>query len=373
MPYLQIQRRSLKLFAPAFMLLWLPSLLPAQFVGFNNSNPLGPLSLRNGLGTKVLLWGPDAPQSHYGFGNINNDFRFHSDASFAHIGFGTGRSAAFSEVMRINNTTGHVGIGTTNPTQVLDINGSFRLSPYDSIGPNPYYLQYKSPSWLYLADADNATTPVRIGSYAYVAGFSFQYYSYFGFFRHSDGKLLLGTNPAGALLINGNTGTAGQVLRSDDYYGEAKWRTSSSEESYNLSAIGIEPGAAYLLSNTVQEISLIRPGEVNTVTGYTFQLTYPSKMVVRFQAQASVNTCCGPSVYDVQVVVNGNALRTFRFAIENAGNKHSGASTMFTLNPGSYQIKLRAYRVSGPNVNITAAGANSPIEAAVTVIPNPYY
>jgi hypothetical protein len=232
---------------------------------------------------------------------------------------------------------------------------------------------YKAPSWLYFDDADNTGAPVRLGSNARVSNFSFTYFSFFGFFRQSDSKLLLGTNPSGALFINGSAGTAGQVLKSDDYYGEAKWRTTSSEETYAASSVGYDPISSYQLSNTISEIALIRPGEVNTVTGYTFQLTYPSKIVVRFQTLASVSTCCGPSVYDVQVVVNGNALRTFRFAIENGGNKHSGASTMFTLNPGSYQIRLRAYRVSGPTVNILAPGAISPVEATVTVIPNPYY
>jgi hypothetical protein len=372
--------REIRIFLKIMMpVLCIPVLVQAQYIGLSNPNPLGPLSLRNGPGTKVLLWGGDLAQPHYGFGNINNEFRFHSDASFAHIGFGTGRSAAFNEVVRINNSTGNVGIGTTNPTQVLDVNGTFRLAPYDSIGPNPYFIRYKTPSWLYFANSDNTATPIRLGSYASLGAIFLNYFSNFGFFRQSDGKLLLGTNPSGALLINGSAGTAGQVLRSDDYYGEVKWRYTSSEEAIITSSNAAGDGA-YSLTNSVAEMALLKPGETNSTAGNAFQLTYPSKMIVRFQTNPTVFTCCGPSVFDVQVVVNENALRTFRFAIENGGNKQMGASTMFTLSPGTYRIKLRAYRVSGPAIQLSGDYSNSdvgiiihPFETSVSIIPNPYY
>ena len=73
----------------------------AQNVGINNENPDFPLSFSNALGDKISLWG--SAGYHYGLGLQSGLLQLHTDAPFAHIGFGYGSSQDFNERMRINN------------------------------------------------------------------------------------------------------------------------------------------------------------------------------------------------------------------------------------------------------------------------------
>ena len=81
-----------------------------------------PLSFPDVLGDKISLWGQSG--NHYGFGIQGSLLQIHSDSVGADIAFGFGRSAAFTERMRIKGT-GPVGIGTNNPTRgKLEVVGS---------------------------------------------------------------------------------------------------------------------------------------------------------------------------------------------------------------------------------------------------------
>ena len=92
-------------------------------VGIDDSSPEFSLSFGQALGDKLSLWSNS--NVSYGFGIQSLLLQIHTDGPDADIAFGHGSSAVFNEKMRIKGT-GLVGIGTTNPTALLDVNGGIK-------------------------------------------------------------------------------------------------------------------------------------------------------------------------------------------------------------------------------------------------------
>jgi hypothetical protein len=95
-------------------------------IGIGTTNPLVPLSFENSLGNKVALYTTSATQQ-YGMGVISGVFQIYGDAPVADIAFGYGSSGSFTERMRIKGT-GNVGIGTSTPSQALQVIGNIIAS-----------------------------------------------------------------------------------------------------------------------------------------------------------------------------------------------------------------------------------------------------
>jgi hypothetical protein len=97
-------------------------------VGIGTSTPGFPLSFTNTLGDKISLWGQST--NTYGFGVQGNLLQIHSDVTNSDIAFGYGSSSSLTELVRIKSS-GNMGIGTTNPLQMLhlkrDTNPGIRL------------------------------------------------------------------------------------------------------------------------------------------------------------------------------------------------------------------------------------------------------
>lgn len=93
---------------------------------FNGSVRIGqsgttPLSFGSWLGTKISLY-DSLGSSIYGFGIQGGLLQVFTDASSADIAFGYGPSASMTETMRVKGN-GNVGIGTSSPAQKLSVSG----------------------------------------------------------------------------------------------------------------------------------------------------------------------------------------------------------------------------------------------------------
>lgn len=86
-----------------------------------SSVPGFPLTFGSTFGDKISLY-PGAA-STYGIGVQSGALQIHTDVSASDVVFGYGASASMTEVMRIKGT-GRVGIGTANPLYPLHISGS---------------------------------------------------------------------------------------------------------------------------------------------------------------------------------------------------------------------------------------------------------
>ncbi len=91
-----------------------------------NTNPRVPLSFSNGLGNKVSIF-DNGDGTHYGMGLQSALFQLYVPSVNQDIVMGYGSSTAFTENMRIKGN-GNVGIGTSGPTEKLQVNGNVKVS-----------------------------------------------------------------------------------------------------------------------------------------------------------------------------------------------------------------------------------------------------
>jgi hypothetical protein len=91
-------------------------------MGIGTLTPKHPITFPNTVGDKISFWGGNtlATDSHYGIGIQGYAFQFYVPETTDNLVFGVGRSAAFSEKMRIEGS-GNVGIGINNPTSTLAV------------------------------------------------------------------------------------------------------------------------------------------------------------------------------------------------------------------------------------------------------------
>jgi hypothetical protein len=93
-------------------------------VGIGTTAPGFPLNFPNTVGDKISLFGNSG--AHYGFGVQGSLLQIHSAGIGDDVAFGYGSSSAFTERMRIKGN-GNIGIGNSDPSYKLDINGRMRI------------------------------------------------------------------------------------------------------------------------------------------------------------------------------------------------------------------------------------------------------
>ncbi len=96
-----------------------------QNVGIGTSTPTGPLSFASISGNKIVLWG-DGGSSHYGIGVQGGLLQLYANQPGDAIVFGYGRSGLFTERTRI---TGSGDIGMTVKGRIILSNGTVPLDP----------------------------------------------------------------------------------------------------------------------------------------------------------------------------------------------------------------------------------------------------
>ena len=99
-------------------------------VGIGTATPLVPLSVTPGnLGAKLTLWDAGSTTQHYGFGISVDQLNYQVQGSASHVFSRGGKNNDGTEMMRLQGTTGNLGIGTPTPAQRLDVTGgSIKIS-----------------------------------------------------------------------------------------------------------------------------------------------------------------------------------------------------------------------------------------------------
>ncbi len=375
-------------------------------VGIGTTTPTGPLSFSSSTGNKIVLWG-DGNTSHYGLGLQVGLLQIYANQLADNIAFGTGRSSAFTERMRIINSGG----------DGLLLNGRILLRN----GTNPLDVNYGSGVWMYKADNSallgfmGAQNNQNMGFYGGPAGWGFTYdaiNSRVGIgnnnpnaplaFPPSLGKKItlypgntgdvgfgvagnrlqiysdnpnadvaigydaagvfnerFAVKPNGALAIVGNLGQAGQVITSNGN-AASSWQ-SPTNFIFQNSAKKESQSSIQVLTNARED-----------VPDLNFSLTLSSNGIVlvnyNYFAIALPCTFCGRSGIATEIYLDGSLQSTFVKDIENGALENIAGSSLVTVGPGIHNIKIMC-KNSGPTIRVGKQFSDVNSEASFVVIP----
>ncbi len=169
---------------------------------------------------KIILWSDENETSQYGFGISNSQLNYRANN---HVFYTTASNPV--EAVRIN-TQGYVGIGTANPLERLQVEGSIRLStsgklfwdwPSRSISQYRYSNGSREIRFMNSMDSSNS-----------LGGFNFTDNAGASVMKITDMKVGIGTvTPQNALDVNG-------TIRSKEIIVETNWSDFVFENDYKL-------------------------------------------------------------------------------------------------------------------------------------------
>jgi len=104
------------------------SILNDGKIGINTTTPQYQMSFKDDLGDKISFYGGNLNNTtnHYGIGIQAAKFQLFTPSEVDDIVLGYGRSGAFTENVKFKGN-GLVGMGVTNPSERLDVNGRVRI------------------------------------------------------------------------------------------------------------------------------------------------------------------------------------------------------------------------------------------------------
>jgi hypothetical protein len=280
-------------------LLFLALKSTAQNVGINNANPDFPLSFSNALGDKISLWGTAG--YHYGLGLQSGLLQLHTDAPFAHIGFGYGSSQDFNERMRIYNE-GPNG---------LELAGSIKLKngtqPLDlTVGPGLWMNKPDNSELLGFIGVENNK---NLGIYGGSGGWGFTYDAI-------NSRVGIGnTNPlhkldvtgdinlTGKLRLNGSSGTTNQVLKSNGEGASPTWQNSSQKQILFSTFFAGGSGS----TSTFSPVSQSTITNIPDLQSMEFIMPYSGKVEsLNARAITTFSTSSQPNNINIRLYKNGS-------------------------------------------------------------------
>jgi hypothetical protein len=380
----------------------------AQNVGIGTTSPTGPLSFASTLGNKIVLWG-DGNSNHYGMGVQGGLLQLYSDAAAANIAFGYGRSTAFTERMRILNGGNYDGMVLNG--RLLIRNGS-----NDAVGGGGGVWLYKADNsallgfmgtqnnqnigffggpagWGFTYDAinsrvgignNNPNAPLAFGAVGGKkitlypgtlgdAGFGISSNRLQIFSDNPNADVAIGydaagvfnerfaVKPNGALALSGNTGSAGQYLRSNGT-GAATWASPANPTV----SIFNQSGNTSFNSNLLEV-------EINGLNGVFF-VSNPSTVVFGSNLNiVSVNAVATSYGYVEIRIIEGlnNVVATARStgSMDPLRKTSLHPTGSIVLQPGTYTMKAYLGRLNVldlPSLSFVEA----PSQIWLQVLPN---
>jgi hypothetical protein len=289
------------------------------------TDPGFPLSFQDIAGDKISLF-KDVNGNFYGLGIGSSLMQLMTPHSTSDIVFGYGKSAAFTENMRIKGN-GNVGIGVTDPAYTMDVASRMRIRS------KPGFT-----AGIWLNNEANSALASFVGMQAD---------NQVGFFGFGTGWSFLMNTTTGAISFGGTAGQAGQVLKSNGANSAPVW--SSVVPGYN----------EVFQTNAVTD---------NTIGGYVdipgmvanFTLASPSKVVFNIRLHLLISACfgCEPnlSYIGLQKLVPGGTEDAMVQPITIPVSKFSTFASgpiILTLPAGGYSYKVVMSNF-GPGGNTTA-------------------
>jgi len=234
--------------------------------------------------------------------------------------------------MVIDNA-GNVGIGNTSPNAPLAFPPSLgkKITLYPGLTGDAGFGMSGNRLQIF---ADNPNADVAIG------------YDVAGTFNER-----FALKPNGAFAVNGNTGSAGQVLQSNGGGAAVTW-SSSTNALYN-STQAIESGTTQTL--TTSDGSVVISG---MSAGFT--LTTNAKVIITYDIPVTTIGCfgCGASKMVMDINVNGGLNSRNFWDVPNGSDSQLSSTKILVLGAGSYTIQL-VIEVIGPSTVVGSSGTPS--------------
>ncbi|MEO6541473.1 MAG: hypothetical protein ABIN74_10795 [Ferruginibacter sp.] len=275
----------------------------------DNSAPLGFLGTQNNQNI-----------GFYG-GPANGGWGFVYDAVNSRVGIGTSNP---SQTLHVEGTTflnGYVGIGNSNPGYQLDINNRMRIR---SGGNNSV------SAGLWLNNNANAET----------AFIGMEDDTHVGFFGIGTGWKFGMNTQTGALKVNGTEGLTGQVLISN----------GSSAPSWGSPTNSLYNSTAQVFSITNIAITTSSVWVPIPDLSYTFNATGNVKIIVMYNVHVFPGPCvnCGSTGAMIGVYIDGVQYGYWYEDVSNGAYIVLSSSYLGQIGAGSHTIELRGLK-QGPS------------------------
>ncbi len=233
-----------------------------------------------------------------------------------------------NKVLYVNGATQRVGIGTDGPDAPLGFPASLgrKITLYPGASGD-YGLGIDSGRLK--IHAEQAGTDVAIG------------YDQAGTFVE---RLAVKNN--GALAVNGDAGTAGQVLQSNGSGAAATW-TDPAQAQYANTDVVNDASQTHVTGGVVLLPNL----------GQSFTVATAARVIVSFSVVTYTPTCslCGATTCDLQLLLDGSEAHATYFTQANGSYDTRSTTYALAVAAGSHTVALAASLVSGPAMDFGGA------------------
>ena len=309
-----------------------------------NINPYSPLVIESNSNTFINLLSPDANETALLFGKASD--AAHGAINYNNVSTPNGlqfRTNGNSIKMVIRND-GNVGIGNINPNAPLAFPPSLgkKITLYPGgTGDVGFAVQGN----LFQMYSDNPNADIAFG------------FDQAGIFTER-----FRMKATGAFVVNGNAGSAGQVLQSNGVSTIPSW-TSPTNLLYNNTVLLIN----------APNVNLTAFGDV-ALPGLTYNFTANSnaKVIVNFSLYAYAPECfaCDPTFLEIYINLDGVRQYTFKKDVVNSYERSEtfSGTTLFQVPAGAHTISITASKILGPMVVVGQYGERSSV-AVLQIIP----